>query len=86
MAFLIDQLEPRMFLFENVRGLLNSKWTSAGKKGEIWEDVKNTFANLSKYSIRHALVYSKDYGVPQNRFRNFFVMTKDIHFDFEIGL
>ena len=39
MVYLINQLNPKIFLFENVRGLLNSRWTKNGKKGEIWEDA-----------------------------------------------
>jgi len=67
MAFMITQLKPKIFLFENVKGLLNSKWTKNGEKGEIWKDVKQTFENLPNYSIRWKLVLAKDYGIPQNR-------------------
>jgi DNA (cytosine-5)-methyltransferase 1 len=67
MAFLISKLKPRVFLFENVRGLLNARWTSAGRKGEIFDDVLETFSGLRDYRIAHSLVYAKDYGVPQNR-------------------
>jgi DNA (cytosine-5)-methyltransferase 1 len=67
MAFLISKLKPRVFLFENVRGLLNARWTSTGRKGEIFEDVRETFSGLRNYRIAHTLVYAKDYGVPQNR-------------------
>jgi len=56
-----------MFLFENVQGLLSSKWTSSGKKGEIWEDVQQAFQSIDGYRIEWQLIYSKDYGVPQNR-------------------
>ncbi|MAE81711.1 MAG: DNA (cytosine-5-)-methyltransferase, partial [Flammeovirgaceae bacterium] len=34
MAFVISKLQPKMFLFENVRGLLTSKWNPSGTKGE----------------------------------------------------
>ncbi len=67
MAEIIRRLEPRAFLFENVRGLLNSKWTSDGEKGEIWRTVLSTFKGLKKYRVAFRLVYAKDYGVPQNR-------------------
>jgi len=83
MAFLISQLRPKMFLFENVRGLLNSRWTKNGKKGEIWEDVKSTFTNLDQYSIQYELVYAKDYGVPQNRPRILLVGIRN-DLDFEL--
>lgn len=66
MAKIIERLRPRMFLFENVRGLLNAKWTKEG--GEpIWPDVKAAFRAIPGYEVRWSLVYAKDYGVPQNR-------------------
>lgn len=67
MAYVISRVRPKIFLFENVRGLLNARWTSAGAKGEIWEDVKATLSSIPGYRFEHALVYAKDYGVPQNR-------------------
>ena len=30
MAFFIHKVKPKMFLFENVQGLLNAKWTKGG--------------------------------------------------------
>lgn len=81
MAFLINEFKPKIFLFENVRGLLSSKWTKDGKKGEIWEDVLKTFKNIPNYSIKWKLVQAKDYGVPQNRPRVLLVgVRKDILF------
>ena len=67
MAEIIEQVRPRIFLFENVKGLLSSKWTSEGHKGEIWEDVKARFEQIEGYCVRWNLVRAKDYGVPQNR-------------------
>lgn len=66
MVRVIRHLSPRAFLFENVGGLLGSRWTKNGNTGEIWEDVLKTFHTLP-YVIRWALVRAKDYGVPQNR-------------------
>ncbi|PSK84059.1 DNA (cytosine-5)-methyltransferase 1 [Limimaricola soesokkakensis] len=70
MAAVIEHVQPRIFLFENVRGLLFSKWTSQGKKGDIWNDVYDRFKRLEEeygYSVRWKLVLASDYGVPQNR-------------------
>jgi len=67
MAAIIHRLRPRAFLFENVRGLLNARWTSDGSKGEIWRDVFDTYRAIPGYSIAAQLVFAKDYGVPQNR-------------------
>lgn len=70
MAFVIEQTRPRIFLFENVKGLLSAKWTNEGQKGEIWRDVYGRFKRLGEehgYTVRWKLVHAKDYGVPQNR-------------------
>lgn len=75
MAKVVKVIAPKIFLFENVRGLLNSKWTPDGEKGEIWKDVQDSFKKISvrvknknyKYNIGWQLVFAKDYGVPQNR-------------------
>jgi len=67
MAWVVNQLRPKMFLFENVRGLMTAKWNSSGKSGEIWEDVKHTFVSIKGYRTKYALVHAKDYGVAQNR-------------------
>lgn len=79
MAGLIYRLRPRAFLFENVRGLLNARWTSGGNKGEIWDDVRGTFESLKDYDVAYRLVFAKDYGVPQNRPRVLLVgIRKDV--------
>ncbi|MDC1096913.1 DNA cytosine methyltransferase [Gammaproteobacteria bacterium] len=67
MAHFVHQIHPKMFLFENVEGLLNARWTKNGKKGEIFEDVLKTFRSIPGYRIGFKLIHAKDYGVPQNR-------------------
>lgn len=79
MAFLVNRIRPKIFLFENVRGLLSARWTSDGEKGEIFKDVLKTFHDIGAYHIRYKLVHAKDYGVPQNRPRILIVgLRKDI--------
>ena len=79
MAFLINRIRPKIFLFENVRGLLSAKWTNDGEKGEIFKDVLQTFKDIGAYHIRFKLVHAKDYGVPQNRPRILIVgLRKDV--------
>ncbi|MND42131.1 Modification methylase BspRI [compost metagenome] len=70
MASVIEQVHPRIFLFENVRGLLSARWSAQGERGEIWKDVLGRFRRLGDehgYTVRWSLVHAKNYGVPQNR-------------------
>lgn len=78
MAEIIRRIRPRIFLFENVRGLLNSRWTQPDGK-LIFPDVKAEFRRIPGYEVRWSLVYAKDYGVPQNRPRVLLVgVRKDV--------
>jgi len=67
MAFFIHKTNPKAFVFENVEGLLSAKWTKDGVKGEIFQEVLNTFRMIPNYQVKYKLVHAKDYGVPQNR-------------------
>lgn len=67
MANLIQKVQPKIFLFENVKGILSGRWTKDGIKGEIWNDVRSCFAGLEGYTTNWQLIQAKDYGVPQNR-------------------
>jgi DNA (cytosine-5)-methyltransferase 1 len=79
MAYFIHRVRPKMFLFENVEGLLRARWTAAGEKGEIFKDVLGTFLSLSDYNVRFRLIHARDYGVPQNRPRVILIgVRKDI--------
>ena len=83
MARVVSKLRPRIFLFENVKGLLSSRWTADGKKGEIWEAVQKEFRaiNGGEYFVDFRLVQAKNYGVPQNRPRVLMVgVRKDLGF------
>lgn len=77
MAAIIHRLRPRAFLFENVRGLLNSRWTATGEKGEIFRDILATYQAIPGYTVAYSLVYARDYGVPQNRPRVLMVGIRD---------
>lgn len=76
MAAIIRRLRPRIFLFENVRGLLNSRWTREGDE-KIWPDVLKEFRSIPGYTVRWSLVKAGDYGVPQNRPRVLLVGIRD---------
>lgn len=78
MAKIIRRTRPRIFLFENVRGILTSKWTKEGGR-QIWPDVWREFRRIPGYEVRYTLVRASDYGVPQNRPRVLLVgIRKDI--------
>ena len=73
---LINDLKPKCFVFENVKGL------STMYNGQFLEELKNDFSNCG-YDIHFKLINAFDYGVPQLRERVFIVGTKlDKNFDF----
>ena len=57
MVRVIRKVKPRIFLFENVKGLLNSRWSPAGEKGEIWKAVLASFKQIPGYVVRWELVH-----------------------------
>jgi DNA (cytosine-5)-methyltransferase 1 len=77
MAKVIAFFKPRVFLFENVKGLHSGRWKKDGVKGEIFKDVLKTFKNIPEYNVRWSTLYAKNYGVPQNRPRIFIVGFKN---------
>lgn len=77
MADFIESIRPKLFLFENVKGILSGRWTAEGVKGEIWADIRNRFRQIPGYQVRWSLVHAKDYGVPQNRPRVLLVGIRD---------
>lgn len=81
MIFTISKLKPKMFLFENVRGLLSARWDKDSEKGSIWLDIRNEFqAHFGEdYYMGWHLVRASEYGVPQNRPRVLLVgLRKDL--------
>lgn len=59
MVRVIRCVHPKMFLFENVRGLLNARWTPEGQSGEIFKAVLAEFKSLLDYRIRWDLLHAK---------------------------
>jgi len=68
-ARIIKESQPKAFIFENVRGMLNHD------KGKTWETVQNTFKELNYkiYIKSNPILNAKDYGIPQNRPRLFVI-------------
>jgi DNA (cytosine-5)-methyltransferase 1 len=67
MIRVVRAVEPKIFLFENVKGLLHAKWVPDGKAGEVFQDVLAAFKKIPGYEVRWQLIHAKCYGVPQNR-------------------
>lgn len=69
-ARLVDEIKPKVFIYENVRNLINHD------KGRTWEIIQKIFHSLG-YSINYEVLNSSDYGIPQTRRRLFVVGYKD---------
>lgn len=69
-ARLINEIEPRVFIYENVVGMLNHN------QGRTWEIIQGIFKSLG-YDIHCEVLNSKNYGIPQDRKRLFVVGFKE---------
>ena len=73
-ARIVKEASPKVFIYENVRGMLNHD------NGNTWKVIKEVFANL-KYDIyiktsdgkENPIMNAKNYGIPQNRERLFVI-------------
>ena len=70
-ARVVKECEPKVFIFENVKGLLNHD------KGNTWAVIKNTFEEYCGYQVYFQVLNSKDYGIPQHRERIFCIGFKN---------
>lgn len=61
-AIFLQKLQPKMFLFENVRGLLTHD------KGRTYATITNIFEQAG-YTIQKKVLNAWDFGVPQKRER-----------------
>jgi DNA (cytosine-5)-methyltransferase 1 len=77
MVKVITNLQPDMFLFENVRGLLSARW-SRDKPNKVWDTIRRHFLKKlgGSYAIAFEVVHGYQFGVPQNRPR---VLMVGIH-------
>lgn len=73
MKRVIEMKQPKMFVAENVKGLMNLK--------NALETIKKDFSETKpSYIVTHKLFNAADYGVPQKRERVLiFGVRKDIH-------
>jgi len=67
---IIGQCQPKMFIFENVKGLITHN------SGKTFEFVLKKFNELN-YEIRWDVLKATDYGIPQSRQRLFLIGIKE---------
>ncbi|MEM1506248.1 DNA cytosine methyltransferase [Domibacillus sp. 8LH] len=67
---ILEVLQPKAFLFENVSGILGAE------KGESWRMIQEAFAEVG-YKLHFRVLDTADYGVPQFRERLIIIGTKD---------
>ena len=65
-ARVVNESKPKVFIFENVKGLLSHD------KGATWQIMQDIFESLG-YKIYSKVLNSRDYGVPQTRNRIYVV-------------
>ena len=65
-ARLIDEIRPKVFIYENVRAV------TSHDGGKTWEKMQQVFSELG-YTFDWKILNAKDYGIPQNRERLFVV-------------
>lgn len=66
---ILKELNPKVFLFENVKGLLSMKG------GELMSTIISLFKSLG-YNTQYAVLNAADYGVPQIRERVIIIGSK----------
>lgn len=69
-ARVVNETQPKLFIYENVKGLLNHD------NGKTWQVVKDVLHSLG-YDLYFQVMNSKNYGIPQHRERIFVVGFKD---------
>ena len=68
-ARLVKEIQPKVFIYENVYGVLTHD------KGNTWKVMQNIFNELGYY-YKWSILNAKDYGIPQGRRRLYVVGFK----------
>jgi DNA (cytosine-5)-methyltransferase 1 len=77
MAIILKQKKPKVFIAENVKGMLTLQ------NGAIYKKIEAEFSKAG-YVVQHKVINAADYGVPQKRQRVFMLgIRKDIKKIFE---
>ena len=74
-ARVVKESQPKVFIYENVKGLVNHDG------GNTFDIIKATFDELG-YRYFYQVLNAKDYGMPQHRERIFVIGFKDQSVDF----
>ena len=69
-ARLVREIEPKVFIYENVYGVLTHD------KGNTWKVMQNIFNKLGYY-YKWQILNAKDYGIPQGRRRLYVIGFKN---------
>lgn len=72
---LLQELQPKGFLFENVYGIIGAQ------NGEAWAEIKQAFSEVG-YKLFYRILDAADYGTPQHRERLIIVGLKTGSFRF----
>ena len=72
----VDIAKPKAIVIENVRGIISEN------NGYAKKQIYKIFEERG-YKVNNKVLDASDYGVPQKRKRNFFVMLRDNIFDFD---
>ena len=79
---IIEKKMPKVIVFENVKGLLSTKYIDGRNLAEVIVEDLSSMNNVG-YNVVYKLVNASDYGVPQNRQRVLFVgVRKDLGVSF----
>lgn len=68
---LLNEIEPRFFIYENVQGVLSHD------EGKTWEVMQESFKDLG-YNFKPYILNSRRFGIPQNRNRLFVIGFKNL--------
>ena len=79
---IIRHLMPKVILFENVKGLLSTKYIDGRNLADVIVDDLSSMNEIG-YNVVYQLVNASDFGVPQNRQRVLFIgVRKDLNIKF----
>lgn len=71
-ARIVNETQPRVFIYENVRGL------TTHDDGKTWAVMRSVFENDLNYRIAEPqILNASDYGIPQSRRRVFVIGIRD---------